>query len=244
MVRLLRAMPELMVMIKAMSVAMRSVFFALCLLCAILYVFSIAFAQLLEGSDVGDELFKTVPSAMNTLLLKGTFPDQEDVVEGVAAQHWFFRFFMLLYILIASLVVMNMLVGILCEVVSVVSTVEKEELLINYVKGALQEMIMSAGLDVNGDNRISRPEFETLLENREAARALQEVGVDVVGLVDFTDFIFLDGRDMSFGDFMDMVLQLRGSNTATVKDIVDLRKMMTNQFDKIESALNLKPIEA
>lgn len=237
MVRLLRAMPELMVMIKAMGVAMRSVFFALCLLMSIIYVFAIAFTQLLEGTAVGDSWFSSVPISMNTLLLRGTMPDQEEVVEDVATQHWFFRFFMLFYILLASLTVMNMLVGILCEVVSVVSTVEKEELLINYVKGALQEMIMKAGLDVNGDNRISRGEFEQLLDNREAARALQDVGVDVVGLVDYIDFIFVGGRDMSFGDFMDMVLQLRGSNTATVKDIVDMRKMMANQFDKIDAML-------
>lgn len=238
MVRLLRAMPELMVMIKAMGVAMRSVFFALCLLMSIIYVFAIAFTQLLEGTEVGESWFNSVPKSMNTLLLKGTMADQEAVVEYVSTQHVFFRFFMLLYILLASLTVMNMLVGILCEVVSVVSTVEKEELLINYVKSALQEMITKAELDLNGDNRISRSEFEQLLDNREAARALQEVGVDVVGLVDFIDFIFVGGRDMSFGDFMDMVLQLRGSNTATVKDIVDLRKLMTLQFDKIDVALN------
>lgn len=236
MARLLRAMPELMVMIQAMSVAMRSVFFALCLLMGIIYVFSIAFVQLLENSTVGNQLFRTVPDAMNTLLLQGTLPDQEPIVEEVSLAHPLFRYCMLLYLLLASLTVMNMLVGILCEVVSVVSSVEKEKLLINYVKGELQDMIKKAGLDTNGDNRISKSEFEQLLDNREAARALQEVGVDVVGLVDFTDFIFTGGRDLSFGDFMDMVLQLRGSNTATVKDIVDLRKMMTTQFDKIEDS--------
>merc|ERR1712050_212633 len=137
---------------------------------------------------------------------------------------------------------MNMLVGILCEVVSVVSAVEKEEVLINYVKGELQDMIQAAGLDTNGDNRISKAEFEQLLDNREAARALQEVGVDVVGLIDFTDFIFTGGRDMTFCDFMDMVLQLRGSNTATVKDIVDLRKMMSTQFDTLSTFLQSSSI--
>merc|ERR1712137_127832 len=59
MVRLLRAMPELMVMIKAMSVAMRSVFFALCLLMSLIYVFSIAFTQLLETTEIGAENFNS-----------------------------------------------------------------------------------------------------------------------------------------------------------------------------------------
>ena len=41
--------------------------------------------------------------------------------------------------------------------------------------------------------------------------------MDVVGLVDFLDFIFLDGQELSFPEFMDVVLQLRGCNRATVR---------------------------
>ena len=40
----------------------------------------------------------------------------------------------LVFILLASLTVMNMLIGILCEVVSVVSSVEKEQLVLSFVK--------------------------------------------------------------------------------------------------------------
>jgi len=76
-----------------------------------------------------------------------------------------------------------------------------------------------------------------ILENGDAVRCLQDVGVDVVGLVDFADFIFeADGvaeeAELEFHEFMNVVLQLRGSNTATVKDIVDLRKFVQNQFDQ------------
>merc|ERR1712151_156582 len=93
---------------------------------------------------------------------------------------------------------------------------------------------------------ISKAEFCDILRNREATKALHEVGVDVVGLVDFVDFIFggddseADGTTLTFSDFMDVVLQLRGSNTATVKDVVDLRKFITAQFQAIQ-ALIIKP---
>jgi len=52
-------------------------------------------------------------------------------------------------------------------------------------------------------------------------------------LMDFTEFIFGDvteAKELSFPDFMDMILQLRGSNTATVKDVVDLRKMFISEL--------------
>jgi len=56
------------------------------------------------------------------------------------------------------------------------------------------------------------------------------MGVDVFGLVDLTDFIFRDGHALDFGEFMELVMQLRGSNQATVKDIVDLRKFIVNEI--------------
>jgi hypothetical protein len=235
MARLLRAMPELMVLIKGMATAMRSVFFTLCLLIGIIYVFGIAFVQLMKGTSAGDVYFQTVPDAMNSLLLQGTIPDQAQLVEDVGVEHWIFRACILFYILLASLTVMNMLVGVLCEVVTVVSTVEKESLLVNYVKTQLEHMLKTSGIDADADGMIAKKEFEALLENPRAAQALQEVGVDVIGLVDFTDFIFSNGRMLSFQDFMDTVLSLRGTNTATVKDVVDLRKFMVTEFEKVIS---------
>lgn len=233
MARLLRAMPELMVLIKGMVVAMRSVFFTLCLLAGILYVFGIAFVQLMKGTDAGDKFFFSVPAAMNSLLLQGVLPDESYIIEEVGADGWVFKVIILIYIVLAGLCVMNMLVGVLCEVVSVVSAVEKESLLVNYVKGTLQHMLQTSGIDADGDHKIAKHEFEALLDMPGAAKAIQEVGVDVIGLMDFTDFIFKDGKELSFPDFMDMVLQLRGSNNATVKDVVDLRKHLTTEMQKL-----------
>jgi len=236
MARLLRAMPELVVLIKGMAIAMRSVFFTFTLLTGIMYIFAIAFVQLMKGTDAGLLYFPDVPSAMNSLLLDAVMPDEAAIIEGVGADGWIFKVMLLVYILLASLTVLNLLVGVLCEVVSVVSSVEKETLLVNYVKGTLLEMLQREGLDADGDQMISRVEFEALLENPAASKALTDVGVDVIGLIDFTDFIFKDGKQLSFPDFMEVVLQLRGSNVATVKDLVDLRKIVISELDKISKS--------
>merc|ERR1712217_897564 len=204
----------------------------------IVYVFAIAFTQVMENTDPGDKYFKTVGDAMQSLLLIGTMPDQHDTAMELGEANIMFRFLLLLYILIASWVVMNMLVGILCEVVSVVSSVEKEELLINYVKGALKDMMEKCGVDVDGDNHISKEEFALLLSKRDAIIALKEVGVDVVGLVDFTDFIFGKENSLSFPDFMEQIMQLRGTNTATVKDVVDLRKLLKERITRLDMKID------
>jgi len=241
MVRLLRAIPELMILIKGISVATRSVFFTLCLLVVIIYIFGIAFTQLTQETTVGTKYFDNVLSSMNTLLLYGVFlEDTPDVINQVGDESWALRALFLVFILLASLTVMNMLVGVLVEVVSVVSSVEKEQLQVNFVKSRLAQIMEDHALDANGDGKVSRAEFEMLLGNPEAARALRDVGVDVIGLVDYHDFLFADGSDsFSFENFMQVVLSLRGSNKSTVKDVVDLRKFMMSELSRIEEKLTI-----
>jgi len=152
-----------------------------------------------------------------------------------------FAILFLLFILLASLTVMNMLVGVLVEVVSVVSAVEKEQMEVNFVKTSLQNMLNNNDIDSNKDSLISKSEFANLLSKPQAARALQNVGVDAVGLVDFSDYIFHgdsdSDRELTFTDFIEMVLQLRGTNKATVKDIVDLRKFVRKELVRLEDIM-------
>jgi len=235
MAKLLRAMPELMILIKGISGAARSVFFTLLLLTGIIYIFAIAFRTLTDGSGVGSKYFSSVPSAMATLLLGGTLPDMESLVNEVGAEHFLYGALLLCFILLASLTVMNMLVGVLVEVVCTVSSVEKEQMEASFLKGHMMNLLK--GLDEDGNVRISRQEFGQLLEKPKAIKALQEVGVDVVGLADLSDFIYKDRHELSFPDFMEMVLQLRGTNTATVKSIVDVRMFMTKELARVEDTL-------
>jgi len=225
MAKLLRALPELMVLLKGLSVAFRTVVFTLCLLGFIIYVFALAFVQLARETPLSTGDFKDVPTAMLCLLVRGTLPDMEGIIMDTLEVHVGFTALVLLFILIASVTVLNMLVGVLVDVVSVVSAVEKEALEVTYAKEQVLSM-MENDLDEDNDKMISKSEFAKLLQKEQAAKALQNVGVDVVGLVDFTDFIFPDEKDITFPDFMEVVLSLRGKNVATVKDVVDLRKFM------------------
>jgi len=233
-VRLMRATPELMVLVKAMGIAMRSVFFTLVILMALIYVFAIAFMQMLEGTPIGERDFSDVLVSMNTLLVFGALPDQKQLIDGVGAEHVLYRLAMIAYLCLATLTMMNMLVGILVEVINVTSAVEKERLLINTVTAELRRTLSLHGLGTEGDALISRDEFGDFLAKPYALRALKDIGVDAVGLVDFADFIFADAQDITFAHFMDTILQLRGSNVATVKDIVDLRKFVTLALHRLD----------
>jgi len=241
MARLLRWMPALLIILKGIFIAGKSVMFTLLLLFFTIFVFGITFRQLTADTPVGELYFSSVHGSMLSLFLHGTLPDLAEMVKALGTAHVGLGVLLVIFIVIATLTIMNMLVGILVEVVSTVSTIENETLMVNMVRAKMLQMIEVLGLDLDGNGYLSRMEYESLLVLPEAAQFIQEVGVDVVGLVEYSDFIFKD-REMSFSDFVELILQLRGTNTATVKDIVDLRKQvmqgMENHFKYVFDRLD------
>jgi len=227
MMRLLRAVPELMILVRGMAAASRSVALTLVLLTAIIYTYAIILRQVTDGTAIGEQYFKTIPASMSSLLLHATLPDMSEILEDTSNAHILLGAVLLTFVLLASLTVLNMLIGVLVEVVSVVASVEREELTVNTVKTSMERIMELTGVDVDANNAISRTEFEQLLEVPTAARLINEIGVDVVGLIDYADLIFDGGqKELSFSEFFEVLLSLRGKNAATVKDIVDLRKFI------------------
>jgi len=141
---------------------------------------------------------------------------------------------------------MNMLIGVLCEVVSAVAATEKETILVAFTKAQLEKVWEEIAGDIE-HGEIDKEQFSMILESMDACRALEEAGVDPIGLVDNIDFIFAgDDEDdignakekkLTFGDFVALVLTLRGSNLATVKDVVDLRKHLNMSIHKLRQEL-------
>eukprot|EP00434_Breviolum_minutum_P003188 symbB.v1.2.002806.t1/scaffold91.1/size338584/11 len=110
-VRVARYMPELMILIKGLLVAARSVFFTLVLLLLITYIFSITFTQLSQDTPLHAELFPMVPTAVLTLVLQCVMPDQEGFFRQVAAESPFMGAMVVVFIMVGSLIIMNMLVA-------------------------------------------------------------------------------------------------------------------------------------
>jgi hypothetical protein len=227
--KMLKSLPELMILIKGMLQAMTSVAYVMGLLVIITYVFAIAFTQLAVGTpSIGDVYFTNVPLSMYSLLIHATFCDDlSGFTNALREEMWPLLVFALIFICLAALTVMNMLIGVLCEVVAAVAETEKEQILTDNVCTRLADI--ATKLDENFDSKISYEEFSRIVEVPDALSALQEVGVNPEGIVDFAElFFFEDGQsiELTFDAFMEMVLDLRESNTATVKDILNLWKQI------------------
>eukprot|EP00747_Dinoflagellata_sp_TGD_P142915 gnl/TRDRNA2_/TRDRNA2_176311_c0_seq24.p1 gnl/TRDRNA2_/TRDRNA2_176311_c0~~gnl/TRDRNA2_/TRDRNA2_176311_c0_seq24.p1 ORF type:complete len:482 (+),score=115.63 gnl/TRDRNA2_/TRDRNA2_176311_c0_seq24:76-1521(+) len=235
--RMLKSLPELMILIKGMATAMKSVSYVICLLVIITYVFAIAFVQLApDGGYIADQFFAHVPLAMYSLLIYGTFLDNlADFCNAIRAESEIGMVLALLFIYFACMTVMNMLIGVLCEVITAVAETEKEERITSLVKEKMSNIV--TGLDTDYNGKISYKEFTSILHIPEALLALQDVGVDPAGLVDFADLFFLeDGEyvELEFHRFMEMVLDLRDSNNSTVKDIMNLWTQISGRFNVVK----------
>lgn len=192
MVRIMRAMPELMTMLKGMTAAFRSVAATCSLLIIFLYIFSIIFSQEHKGHQNEDleYWFGTIPQSMWTLLLSGTFLDNMSPVANtlLTEGHFAYVCLFLAFVALASLTIINMLIGVLCEVVSAVAEAEKEKSVVSYVKGQLIDVLEE--LDTDGTGTISKDEFAVFLEVPTAVSALEQLGVDVPNLLMLVDILF------------------------------------------------------
>jgi hypothetical protein len=161
---------------------------------------------------------------MASLLLDGVLPDNAEMIYNLAGDHWYLGVLQVTFVLISSLTILNMLIGVLCEVVSTVAACEREEMAADYVRSHL-EGILAEG-DEDGNQLVSREEFEAMMMQDDTRNVLMHCGVDIIGLLGLQEFIFRESDQISFGEFFAMVLQLRGGNPCTVKDIVDTRNFV------------------
>jgi hypothetical protein len=214
--------------------AMTSVFYVMCLLVIVTYVFSIAFTQLSVGKEIiGPKYFANVGLGMYSLMIYATFLDDLSVfMDDLRHDSWPLVFLALIFIGLSAMTVMNMLVGVLCEVVAAVAETEKQEI---ETLNVIDKMTSVASkLDTNFDGKISYEEFESIVENKESLAALSEVGVNPVGVVEFAELFFFEEGEpvkLPFNKFMEMILDLQEDNKAKVKDALTIWqniKMSTN----------------
>jgi hypothetical protein len=171
---------------------------------------------------------------------------------------------MLFWVLLSSFTILNMLIGVLCEVVSAVAAAEKENNVVQYVKDTLLGVLHT--FDADGNEKICEDEFAEFVSHPDTKAPLESIEVDVENLKLLTDVIFameedkklvqnpgnqfgdeptsgsstgrsntgrsslqsakveLPPRELEFAEVLELILQLRSTNPAMVKDTVDFSK--------------------
>ena len=224
MLKILQALPELFILLLGMAAAFKSVMYTLLLLIGLTYLFGLIFAQTALDTKLGERYFSTVFEAMYSLLIHGTFMDSVGrVFDDMRADGVGFAVLFFLYILLSALMVLNLLIGVLCEVVSNVSSSQRDAMMVERTRSVLLHIVKNVDQDFDGV--ITRDEFMSVAESPELIHALMEIGIDAAGIVDVVDEIFANGC-LDVDDFMDVILKFRCTRYATLKDVVELRKRL------------------
>merc|ERR1719316_2101521 len=243
MVRLLRGLPELLTLVNAMGAAIRSVSTVMVLLILLLYVFGLIFKMFLGGAL--PSMFGSIPLSMQTLFMAGTLGDNisgvfEEVVNAVPFMAVVFS----IYFFLTMFTVLNMLIGVLCEVVTAVSEASKEEVAIDRTREKFQEVLQE--IDEDGNGLVSRDEFKALIDHPEAKQAFIDLDVDIENFETMSSHMFDpitpggDEEEMPFEDFLKRVLDMRSGNVAKYNDVIEVNKMILRGHQDIESKIDFK----
>merc|ERR1719362_496134 len=226
-----------MVIVRGIGIALRAIAIVLMLLTGIIYVGAIVSRGLLEGTALGTIWFRDVPTAMGTLMLdctlsgsRGTHLIREAYKESAA-----FAGLLLAFVLLANVTMMGVLAGLLVQTVKTVAEAEKEEKSVRDLIKRM-EILWEWALKHDEDNSgtIDEMEFRNMLAGGETAKILRRMNVDVEGMVSVSGFVFEqhEGK-LDKKDFMNMVLDLRGCQKATVKDHMESRKYFHAELRRI-----------
>lgn len=202
MARLMRSFPELMTLIKGMVQAFNAVVWIYLLLFVVAYVFAILFCNFMgdpnvvyETNDDGEEepydvaMFGSMGDAMMSLFTHGVLGDNlwntVDVIlwswwtergdaptyRGVLLVILFFIFFF-----ISSMTLLNMLIGVLCDVVTGTAKDEKEEMQMQLLRDCIEAAFEK--IDTNGDGIVTEVEWQQISAVPEVQQALECLGVE------------------------------------------------------------------
>lgn len=201
--RLMKFVPELGKLVKGMIKAARSVFFILMFLVLVIYVFAIIFTGAMsdrtdyprtpycsqeaeesedcladgEFGELGQDLFGTIGDSFMSLFTRGVLGDNlVETVDAILEQslilHWLF--FVFLIITFATL--LNMLIGVVCEVIAEAAAEEEENDTVNSLTETIQDAFEQ--IDTNDDGLVTQEEWNHIKQNSRVRSSLSMIGVE------------------------------------------------------------------
>merc|ERR1719454_514990 len=145
------------------------------------------------------------PTIITILIYSG------DVLKVVAG------FSFLLYSLLSALLVLQMLIGVLVDVVSQITADERDAGDIALVKQELLEDLQEFGGD---DNKISKEELYTVMNNPKSKALLKRLKINRLFLTELQKLMFPSpDSQVPIASVLDMMLMCRGDKQATIESL-------------------------
>jgi len=238
--KLMRAFPELVMIINGIAAAVKAVVWTVLLLSIVTYTWAILFTNeyhqgtLMDLEIETDEqfMFGSMGKSMMSLIVMGTILDDvtacADVIRSTGNTLMLVAF--ITYILINSFTIFNMLTGILVEVVASTSSGEKEKQLEDGVRDSIKTIFLR--MDQDGSGRITKKEFETMIQDAGVKKSLADLEIKERQFEMYVELLF-DPTDscseayITFDKLINMILRLRPGTAVSALDFAAFRQLVT-----------------
>lgn len=265
--RLMRFFPELLTLVKGMVRAMQSVVFILLFMVVVTYVFAIVFTSQIAQYDyerpagvedpTAKELFGDMGSSMMTLFTNGVLVDNlvftlTEIQKESLALMWAF----MVFIVISGMTLLNMLIGVLCQVIEDSAQGEAEARQLAELKTCLVDAFQA--MDESQDGLINEEEWSQIATNKKVQAALLKLGVEESmmeeRLKQMQESLFgrknnganaAENEDaeqktkegLSFDEFVEQVVELRMDQPASALDVETLMSSVTQEHRVLQRRL-------
>jgi len=230
--RVFRMLPELLMMVKSLVAATRCVTSTVTLEVGLTYMFAVVLTSWGKSDAIKDFCspdsicfdiyFGSIGASSLTLFQILCFDDAFMIIRPVMDEAWYIGLLLIVYIIIACFMVLNMLVGVICEIVSVTTMAEKETLM----KEGVRDVFMSIDADHNGI--VNRSEFDNW------SKKISKLGIETSILENAFDILDNDGTGtLDLEEFIQGIFKM--TRPPQSQDLLKLHQ----KFDRISSVLGV-----
>jgi len=256
----MKAFPELVTMVKGLCRSLRAVSSSMILILLLVYVWAIMMHMLMkEEKEFNDALyteeglgFQSIITCIWTLLVDATlllddagplmttllFSDKPNFVTA--------GLLFLFYYILSAMLILQSLIGVLCDVVSQVRAEEQDAHVIGLVK---QEILSDLRKYEGGSNVISQEELLSVLQKPPTIALMKKLKIDRVYFWEVQKCLFTKpGQTVPIKACLDLMVTCQGNNPTTVEamaggmlsvihELAEVRKILENDMAKMESGL-------
>lgn len=258
MARLMKTFPELITMIKGLVRSLRAISSSMILVGLMIYVWAIMMHMLLKDEKKYNDTtweewqlgFGTMTQCMWTLLVDGTLmlDNTQPLITGLLF-HDKFHFVLagiafLAYSLLSALLILQMLIGVLCEVVSQVNQEQRDAAALGLVR---QELLGELTKFAGDDGKISQEELFEVMNNPKSRALLKRLNINLAYLLELQKMMFArPGQLVSIKAVLQLMVMCRGNMLTTVETMAGGLLSVIHEITTMKESLeeNMKSLVA
>jgi len=230
-IHLLRFFPEIIVLLRSLKIAARAVLMTVSLLLFCVYILSVSIRLVTKDKEWQEKKWSSVPDTFLLLLIYGLFPDFSHLYKEITATSMALALVCFAFTVSLSLLFMNMLIGVLVEVVKGGCIAEKERADDAQLMNAIVPIAQQLNLDCN---RLTFQNCMRIIDTKAMQICFKDVGLSSDGIDRFVNLIFPKHKlHCTLNEFIDILLFNRTGVPASMHDLLLLRAFMSDQVNLI-----------